>query len=182
MKRPRGWNQPFDVGKYWRCALVLFFNYGLDTGTVWPSKTDHKPILWKHISWDSVCPDGQVKERSRWGWIFYRRVKTGKIFYRPINRTVHAHVKSLKQAKVDPDSQVELGGGCRPNVRFKNLCKLAGLSPKKCLGCSKTYGRLVPRTMTNMSRNQLLKSLATRSAESLTATTLIVLHWLSRPS
>ena len=133
MKRPRGWSQPFDVGKYWRCALVLFFNYGLDTGTVWTSKPDHKPILWKHISWDTICPDGQVKERSRWGWLFYRRVKTGKVFYRPMNRTVHAHIKSLKQANFDPDFQLVLGGGCRPNARFKNLCNLAGLSPKKCL-------------------------------------------------
>ena len=32
MKRPRGWDQFFPVGRYWRCALVLFFNYGLDTG------------------------------------------------------------------------------------------------------------------------------------------------------
>jgi hypothetical protein len=40
MKRPRGWVRPYPVGKYWRCALVLFFNYGLDTGTIWPSKTD----------------------------------------------------------------------------------------------------------------------------------------------
>ena len=22
MKRPRGWNQPLPVGRYWRCALV----------------------------------------------------------------------------------------------------------------------------------------------------------------
>ena len=30
MKRPRGWNQPFPVGRYWRCALVAFFNYGVE--------------------------------------------------------------------------------------------------------------------------------------------------------
>lgn len=54
MKRPRGWDAPFSIGKYWRCALVLFFNYGLDTGTLWPSKLDHEPILWKHVSWDSM--------------------------------------------------------------------------------------------------------------------------------
>jgi len=30
MKRPKGWDQPFPVGRFWRCALVVFFNYGLD--------------------------------------------------------------------------------------------------------------------------------------------------------
>ena len=102
MKRPRGWEAPFAVGKYWRCALVLFFNYGLDTGTVWPSKRHHQPIRWKHISWNRNCPDGQSKEKSRWGWLYYRRVKTGKIFYRPMNRVVHTHVKSLMHNAVQP--------------------------------------------------------------------------------
>ena len=34
MKRPRGWKQPLSVGHYWRAALVVFFNYGVDTGTL----------------------------------------------------------------------------------------------------------------------------------------------------
>jgi len=29
MTRPRGWNHPWPVGCYWRCALVVFFNYGV---------------------------------------------------------------------------------------------------------------------------------------------------------
>ncbi len=32
MKRPRGSNLPIPVGRYWRCALVVFFNYGVDRG------------------------------------------------------------------------------------------------------------------------------------------------------
>ena len=32
MKRPRGWCEPSPVGRFWRVALVIFFNYGLDTG------------------------------------------------------------------------------------------------------------------------------------------------------
>ena len=39
MKRPRGWSQPFPIGRYWRSALVMFFNYGLDTGTVWRTES-----------------------------------------------------------------------------------------------------------------------------------------------
>ena len=30
MKCPRGWSRPLPVGRYWRCAIVVFFNYGVD--------------------------------------------------------------------------------------------------------------------------------------------------------
>ena len=49
MRRPRSWNHPYTVGKFWRCALVLFFNYGLDTGTIFESEPDHEPLLWHHV-------------------------------------------------------------------------------------------------------------------------------------
>lgn len=131
MKRPRAWNQPVPVGRYWRSALVVFFNYGLDTGTVWRSEPAHEPILWRHITWEPESPNREIKQRSRWGWIFYRRIKTRKVFYRPMNRTVHAHLKSIMPNNPHPDSPVFLGGGARPNTRFRNLCVLAGISPKK---------------------------------------------------
>ena len=67
---------------------MVFFNYGVDTGTVWKSAPAHEPILWRHVSWGRLSPDREVKELSRWGWLFYRRVKTGKAFYRPMNRAV----------------------------------------------------------------------------------------------
>jgi hypothetical protein len=41
MKRPRAWNSQLPLGRFWRVALVLFFNYGLDTGTVWGSTPEH---------------------------------------------------------------------------------------------------------------------------------------------
>jgi hypothetical protein len=47
------------------------------------------------VSWNRQSPDLEVKQQSRWGWLFYRRVKTGKTFYRPMNRVVHAHVKAM---------------------------------------------------------------------------------------
>ena len=130
MKRPKGWQQPISVGSYWRAALVVFFNYGLDTGTVWKSASFHEPILWRHVYWDRHSPDRDIKQQSRWGWIFYRRVKTGKSFYRPMNRVVHAHIKSIMPAIPDPDAPVFRGGGARPNARFDVLCKLAGIKPK----------------------------------------------------
>ena len=48
MGRPRGWDAPHPIGRYWRSALVVFLNYVVDTGTVWKSKPAHEPILWRH--------------------------------------------------------------------------------------------------------------------------------------
>ena len=130
MKRPRGWDQPIPVGRYWRSALVIFFNYGVDTGTIWKCAPFHEPLRWRHVTWEPASPNRQIKERSRWGWIFYRRVKTGKAFYRPMNRAVHSHIKSIMPENPDPDDPVFLGGGSRPNSRFHQLCTLAGIKPK----------------------------------------------------
>lgn len=116
MKRPRGWDSPFPVGRYWRAALLVFFNYGVDTGTIWKSIPIHEPILWRHVTWDPQSPDRELKERSKWGWLFYRRVKTGKAFYRPMNHVVHAHLKSILPQSLNPAAPVFLGGGARPNA------------------------------------------------------------------
>jgi hypothetical protein len=130
LRRPRGWTETMPVGRYWRCALALFFNYWLDTGTIWKSAPFHEPILWRHVSWGRHSPDRENKEQSPWGWIFYRRVKTGKAFYRPMNRIIHAHLKSILPENPRPDAPVFLGGGSRPNARFQELCRLARLRPK----------------------------------------------------
>lgn len=130
LKRPHCWNSPIPVGRYWRAALVLFYNYGLDTGTIWKAAACHEPILWRHVSWDRHSPDPEAKELSRWGWLFYRQVKTDKAFYRPMNRVVHAHIKSLLPEQVSLDVPVFCGGGCRPNERFRELCKLADIKQK----------------------------------------------------
>jgi hypothetical protein len=67
MERPRGWDAPFPIGRYWRNALVVFFNHGVDTGTVWRSTLSHEPLLWRHVSWGRRSPDREVKEQSPWG-------------------------------------------------------------------------------------------------------------------
>jgi integrase len=130
MQRPRGWDHPLPVGRYWRSALVVFFNYGVDTGTVWKAAPFHEPILWRHVSWGRHSPDRELKEQSPWGWLFYRRVKTGKAFYRPMNRVVHAHLKAIMPEQPLPEAPVFLGGGARPNARFQELCGLAGIKPR----------------------------------------------------
>ena len=131
LKQPRGWNEAFPVGRYWRAALVIFFNYGVDTGTVWKTLPFHEPILWRHVSWGRQSPDREIKESSPWGWLYHRRVKTQKSFWRPMNRTVRQHLKSLCPVEPNPDSPVFHGGGTRPNSRFRELYKLAGVSLKR---------------------------------------------------
>ena len=66
-----------------------------------------------------------------WGWLFYRRVKTGKAFYRPMNRVVHAHITNIMPEEPNPDDPVFLGGGSRPNARFRELCDLTAIKRKR---------------------------------------------------
>jgi hypothetical protein len=161
MKRPRGWDSPLPVGRYWRAALVVFFNYGLDTGTVWKSAPFHEPILWRHVTWDTQSPDRELKERSKWGWLFYRRVKTGKAFYRPMNHVVHAHVQSILPEKLSPDAPVFLGGGARRTRASRNCAHWPGSHRgrtsrpgRKSPGNSKTFARRVLRTMMRTCRSR----------------------------
>ena len=130
MRRPKGWTNHIPVGRYWRAALVIFFNYGLDSGTVWGTTPAHEPILWRHVSWNRTAPNRQAKEPSKWGWLLYRRVKTGNAFCRPMNRVVHAHLKSLRTEQNLPNDPVFLGGSARPNIKFRELCDLAGIAAK----------------------------------------------------
>ncbi|MEQ8789346.1 MAG: hypothetical protein RIC55_23835 [Pirellulaceae bacterium] len=58
-------------------------------------------------------------------------MKTKKAFYRPMNRVVHAHLRSIATENRQPDDPVFLGGGSRPNSRFQELCNLAGIKPRK---------------------------------------------------
>mgnify|MGYP002623020945 CR=1 FL=1 len=105
-------------------------NQGVDTGTVFKTAGFHEPILWRHVSWRRESPNGQGQE-SRYGWLFYRRVKTNKSFYRPMNRVVQAHLKRIRPADQQPDQPVFDSGSSRPNAQFQLLCRLAGVKPKQ---------------------------------------------------
>jgi hypothetical protein len=173
MKRSRGWAGPVPVGQYWQAALVVLFNYGVDTGTVWKSTPCHEPVLWRHVWWDRHSPDREVKEQSPWGWLFYRRVKTGKAFYRPMNRVVHAHLKAIMPEKPTLDEPVFRGGGARPNARFEQLCELAGIRPRANVETGKDepwelkdLRKTCAPTTTNMSPSRRSRFLAIRSAAS----------------
>jgi len=110
--------------------MVVFFNYGVDTGTIFKSAAFHEPILWRHVSWRPEPPNGQGRD-SRYGWLYYRRVKTNKQFYRPMNRAVQVHLKSLRPDEREPDQPVFQCGSSRPNEQFQRLCDLAGVKPKQ---------------------------------------------------
>lgn len=47
-----------------------------------------------------------------------------------MNRTVHAHIMSIRPENPHPDDPVFHGGGTRPNNRFRTLCSLARIEPK----------------------------------------------------
>ena len=49
------------------------------------------------------------------------RVKAGKAVYRPMNRVVHAHIRSIMPTDSSPNEPIFLGGGARPNARFQEL-------------------------------------------------------------
>ena len=131
MKRPRGWNVTIPVGRYWRAALVVFFNYGVDSGTIWRTRAFHEPVLWRHVWWDRPSPDREVKEKSPWEWLFYRRLKTNKAFYRPMNRTVHLHIKSSCRKTLIRMLLFSFVGGTGPTVDSGPCAAWRELAPRR---------------------------------------------------
>jgi hypothetical protein len=53
-----------------------------------------------------------------------------------MNRTVRLHLKSIRPEEPDLDAPVFVGGGARPNNRFRHLCELAGVAPKQSIESS----------------------------------------------
>ena len=64
------------------------------------------------------APNGQGKD-SRYGWLYYRRVKTQKQFHRPMNRVVHAHLKSFIPEMPQADAPVLTVEAHAPTNSFK---------------------------------------------------------------
>jgi hypothetical protein len=130
---PPGFITAWRDGHYCRAALVVFFNCGVDTGTVFKTAGFHEPILWRHVSWLHESPNGQGRE-SRYGWLYYRRFKTKKQFYRPMNRVVQAHLKRIRPTDPQPDQSVFDSGTSRPNAQFQLLCPPGGSEVSPRLG------------------------------------------------
>ena len=90
------------------------------------------PFLWRHVCWRPEPPNGQGKD-SRYGWLYYRRVKTKKQFYRPMNRVVKVHLKSLcARWIVEPDQASVRLRHVRARMHSSSgSARLAGVKPKQ---------------------------------------------------
>ncbi|WP_160149663.1 site-specific integrase [Roseiconus lacunae] len=188
LPRPRGWKQPATVGHHRRAALVVFFSYGVDTGTVFKCAGFHEPILWRHVTWRPEPPNGQGKD-SRYGWLYYRRVKMQKQFYRPMNCVVHTHLKNIRTETIDVDCGVFHAGTSRPNQQFQFLCHLAGVKPRQDVetgeerpGASRICGKPALPTTTSTCQSRRSKLLGIPSVKSRKDTTLTAIHSRSRQS
>ena len=78
-----------------------------------------------------VYPPLSIHPRKTRSGCIARRVKTKKQFYRPMNRVVQAHLKSILPADPQPEQPVFDCGSSRPNAQFQLLCRLAGVKPKQ---------------------------------------------------
>ena len=60
------------------------------------------------------------------------QTRLGSRVRKPFRRCCrHAHLKSIRQETVQPDSPVFHAGTSRPNQQFQLLCDLAGVNPKQ---------------------------------------------------
>ena len=131
MKNLQGWDSSMtkisnDIWRAWlpSCYSTTALIQALSGN---PDTFHQTEYLATWLSWDPrQSPDREIKEQSRLGWLFYRRVKTGKLFYRPMNRVVHAHLKAIMPASPNPDSPVFLGGGA-----FNHHVQIPARSPRR---------------------------------------------------
>ena len=138
IKSPRGWPTSVPLGAYLRCALVFFYNLGLDTQSLFAYDRDarERAIKRADIFLDARQPPSrQMPLESEHGWIWWTRNKTQKEFERPLNREMAGHVAVILGDDPDRDTLLMsthgmLAGTHRPNQLFHRLCKLAKIEPK----------------------------------------------------
>lgn len=133
LPEPKGWSDERSIGALWRCALVLFRNYGFDTQIVFPNTNRATSILtWACVYTEHALPPGRVANCPNGdGWLVLRRQKTGRALFLPLEAVSRAHLDAIRPAKVDPDAPVMgLAGGGKPAERFQELCRLAKLAEK----------------------------------------------------
>ena len=131
MKRPRGWSHPLpDSDRCWKCALVVFFNYGVDAGLFGRHCHFTSPILL------AACVVGNGNRRtvrsehSPWGSLFLPAGENRQNVLAANEPHGAVRLKSIMPDSPDPNAPVCFGGGTRPNNRFRVLCDLAGIQPK----------------------------------------------------
>lgn len=133
MHTPKGWSDPRAIGALWRCALVLFRNYGLDTQIIFPFTNRATSILtWGTVYTKDALPPGRVANCPNGdGWLVLRRQKTQRPLFLPLEAVSRAHLEAIRPAEAKQDDPVMgLAGGGKPCERFQELCDLAQLTPK----------------------------------------------------
>lgn len=130
MAKPYRWKSQQHVGVFWRAAIVLAYNYAMDTQTLFPYMADAKPLLVRHVSLDRVSPDRQSRIENDFGWLTWQRCKTGKVRCMPMNQVVYEHVRAVLSVAPGRERALLIGGTSRPCRRFQQLCESAGIDPK----------------------------------------------------
>ena len=107
--RPRGCDDPFPVGRYWRAALVVSFNDDVDTGAVWRSTPAHEPILSAFL--DLAAGLGHIRGRSRRMGGLPGLGAIGRLTPRPSTK------RQRRSVKLQPSSATFVGKGGSCPVR-----------------------------------------------------------------
>lgn len=139
LPKPRNWKSRLPIGAYWRTALVLFYNLGVDTHTLFPQRGG-EAVRRGDIFLQARSPSRTIRIAEQvqpliHGWLYFARKKTGKEFERPLNQAMYEHVKLLLADDDRPDSPLlscrgVSAGGCRPNERFGWLIKRARIEAR----------------------------------------------------
>jgi hypothetical protein len=132
MQCPRLWRDPRPISHLWQAAIVLFWFYAFDTRALF-YESGKQQITWDHIYRQPLPPGRAGNVRAKYGWIRWKRQKTGVVLLLPIHPVVHRHLDLIRpQGDLFDRGAAIIGraGGTDPNERFRELVCEAGLSAK----------------------------------------------------
>lgn len=143
---PREWHLPYAIGPYLRAAMVLTRRIPLDTGTIMPYLKNHRIVLcWQNVISDRLPPGRPADIECETGHLVVKRQKSGKLFMRPVDRVLRAHLEVLRHPSIGPLDPVFgrrrpdsdrtslsywTAGGSRPCETLQALIDRAGVSQK----------------------------------------------------
>jgi hypothetical protein len=131
LPQPRGWDKPHGFGQYLRAALTMFVTYGVDTQLVWPVDAWAEGLRWRNLHPPGLSPDRQFRQECEWGWLSWRRQKTGRVFVAPLTQLLAAHLQSIRPTAEDAEAEIFGGTGTyRPCTLFQRLVRLAKIPDK----------------------------------------------------
>ena len=118
MGRPRGWDALIrSAGTRrtpWLCSSTTASIPGPSGGPRRPTSR----YFWRHVIWDRKSPDREAKERSPLGVAVLPPGEDRQGVYRPMNRVVHAHLRSLMPEDLHPRGPRSSGIGIYTTAGF----------------------------------------------------------------